>query len=64
MAKESTLIDSPEFVDIGVVPMNNGIDVSLGGQGKLLNYEDAQFLCDALYVLLDDLRLDEENGDG
>ena len=60
----SNLRDEEPFVEIQVDKKPSGIYVKLGSKGKVLNYSDAQFLCDALYVLLDDLRLDEEESDG
>ncbi len=56
--------DDEDFNDISVNPIGNGIQVKLGGaRAVLLNVEDAQFLCDALYVMLDEIRLDAEEED-
>ena len=58
MANNSELKDHPDFVEIEVIPKDNGIYVRLGAKGKVLNVTDAAFLRDALYVLLDDIELE------
>jgi len=60
----SKLKDEEPFVEIEVDKRNSGIYVRLGAKGKVLNLSDAQFLCDALYVMLDEIRLDKEDTDG
>ena len=51
------LMDHPDFVEIEVTQKENGIYVRLGRSGKIINETDAQFLCDALYEMLDDIHL-------
>ena len=59
--KETTLTDEEPFVEIHVERRDSGIYVRLGPKGKTLNLGDAQFLCDALYVMLDEIRLNKED---
>lgn len=60
----SKLKDEEPFVEIQVDKRDSGIYIRLGSKGKTLNLSDAQFLCDALYVMLDEIRLDKEDNDG
>lgn len=54
--------DDAEFNDMSVIPKDDGIEVKLGNaRAVVLNREDAQFLCDTLYVLLDDMELEERD---
>jgi hypothetical protein len=57
----SKLKDEEPFVEIQVERRDSGIYVRLGSKGKVLNTSDAQFLCDALYVMLDEIRLEEDD---
>jgi len=58
------LTDDPHFVEIEVTRERNGILIGMDGTKVLVNLQDAQFLCDALYVMLDEIRLDKEDKDG
>ena len=54
------MIDEENFNDISIRQVGNGIEVKLGNaRAILLNRDDAQFLCDNLYILLDDMELEE-----
>ena len=53
--------DEEPFVEIQVDKRDSGIYIRLGSKGKTLNLSDAQFLCDALYVMLDEINLNEED---
>ena len=57
--------DEENFNDISIIPRDEGIEVKLGNaKAVLLNRDDAQFLCDNLYILLDEMELDDmEEGD-
>ena len=56
MVKDKELTDDPPFVDISVDHKGGGIEVKLdGARAIVLNEHDAQFLCDSLYVMLDNL---------
>ena len=53
--------DDAEFNDISIIPKDDGIEVKLGNaRAVVLNREDAQFVCDNLYILLDEMELDEQ----
>jgi len=60
-AKESTLSDDPHFVEIEVTRESHGISIGIDGQKFLVNLQDAQFLCDGLYVMLDEIRLEADD---
>ena len=55
------LTDDPHFVEIEVTRERHGILIGMDGTKVLVNLQDAQFLCDALYVMLDEIRLDKED---
>jgi hypothetical protein len=59
MAKKK-IEDAVDFHDISVTEKNDGVLIEIGHIEHMLNREDAQFLCDALYVLIDDMYLTEE----
>lgn len=59
--ENNKLKDHPDFTNISVTEVDNGILIAINGQSTLVNIDDAQFLCDALYVLLDDIKLEADN---
>ena len=59
-AKESTLTYDPHFLQIEVTREAHGITIGIDGEKYTVNTNDAQFLCDALYVMLDEIRLEKD----